>query len=164
MNWYAVHTKPRQESVAQTSLRREGVETFLPKLRQRRTIRRVRRWVTGPLFPSYLFARFEAEQSGRLVKYANGVTGIVSFGGKPAAVEETILAEIRARAKDELITLPPPTFRTGDVVVIQDGPLRGLQAVFERPLTGPHRVAVLLKLITGQARAEVSLDSIARAE
>src|SRR5258706_22421 len=36
MNWYAVQTKPRLEAIVQTSLAREGVETFLPKLRQRR--------------------------------------------------------------------------------------------------------------------------------
>src|SRR5882762_1542953 len=57
MNWYAVQTKPRQEAIVQTSLAREGVETFLPKLRQRRTIRRVRRWVTSPLFLHDLSAR-----------------------------------------------------------------------------------------------------------
>src|SRR6266705_2870860 len=89
-HWYAVHTKPRQETLAQSRLRREGIETFFPKLRRKKTIRRVRRWATGPLFPNYIFARFELARAGRLVKYSTGVTNIVSFGGKPAAVDESI--------------------------------------------------------------------------
>jgi len=51
MQWYAIHAKPRQESLAMLNLQREGVEAFFPKLRRRRTIRRVRKWVTGPFFP-----------------------------------------------------------------------------------------------------------------
>ncbi|MCX7915620.1 MAG: hypothetical protein N3A53_04885 [Verrucomicrobiae bacterium] len=73
MNWFAIHTKPRQESLAQQSLDREGVETYYPKLKRRRTIRRVRRWVIGPLFPGYIFARFDFSKQHRLVRYATGV-------------------------------------------------------------------------------------------
>ena len=96
MNWYAIHTKPRQEAIAESSLRREGIETFFPRLRRRKTIRRVRRWVTGPLFPCYLFAQFEFARSGRLVNYATGITNIVSFGGKPAIVDESIIRAIQS--------------------------------------------------------------------
>jgi transcriptional antiterminator RfaH len=93
--WYAVHTKPRGELLAQRSLDREGIETFYPKLKRRKTIRRVRRWVTGPLFPSYIFARFDLAQHGRLVQYANGVANLVSFGGKPAIVEDSLIDLVR---------------------------------------------------------------------
>ncbi len=164
MNWYAVRTKPRQEVTALRNLTRERVETFRPQLRRRRTIRRVRRWTTESLFPNYIFARFDAETSHRLVKHANGVAGVVGFGGKPVAIEDTIITELRNRAEDGLITLPPLQFKPGEAVIIQEGPLRGLQAIFDRPLSGPQRVAVLLNLITGQARVEVALDSLSRAE
>jgi len=162
MHWYALHTKPRQETLAQSSLQREGLETFFPKLRRRRTIRRVRKWVTGALFPGYIFARFDAVQSGRLAKYANGVTNIVSFGGQPAIVEETIIAAIRAHADDDVVTVQPVQFHPGDVVEIQVGPLRGLQGVVEREMSDHDRVIILLDTLAQGTRVQVSREQLER--
>jgi transcriptional antiterminator RfaH len=160
MNWYAIHTKPRQETLAQSSLDREHVETFFPKLKRRRTIRRVRRWVTGPLFPCYIFARFDPVASGRLVKFANGVTNIVNFGGKPAIVDEGILDAIRAHAEDNVVTVTPVTFKPGDRVEIQAGPMQGLQGIFEREMSDRDRVVLLLDALAKGARVEVSRDQL----
>lgn len=160
MNWFAVHTKPRQESMAETSLQREGIETYYPKLRRRRTIRRVRKWVTGPLFPCYIFARFDAVQSHRLVKYANGVTNIVNFGGKPAIVADVIIATIRDHAENDVVVIAPPKFHPGELVEIQDGPFRGLQGIFEREMADQERVVILLQVLAGGARIQVPLASL----
>lgn len=154
--WYAIHTKPRFESLVQTNLQREGIETFFPKLKTKRAIRRQFKWVTGPLFPCYIFARFEISRSNRLVKYANGVTNIVSFGGKPAAVEEAIILAILAHCEQDVVTIQPPTLRSGDAVEIQEGPFRGLQGIFEHELSGSERVSILLECLGKGARVEVS--------
>lgn len=161
MNWYAIHTKPRQESLAESSLRQEGIETYFPKLRRRKTIRRVRRWVTSSLFPNYIFARFDADISRRLVRYANGITNIVSFGGQPAIVDDSIIEAIQEHAEEDVITLPPTPYRPGELVEIQDGPLRGLQGVFEREMSDSDRVVVLLQTITA-ARVQLSREQIAK--
>lgn len=158
--WYAIHTKHRQEALAQRSLDREGVETFYPKLRQRKTIRRVRKWVTGPLFPCYIFARFDLTQSARLVKYATGVLKIVSFGAKPVVVADEIIASISYHADDDVVTVEPPRFRAGELVEIQSGPLRGLQGVFARELSDRDRVVVLLEVLATGARVELARDQL----
>lgn len=160
MHWYAVHTKPRQESVAQAALDREGVKTFFPKLRRRKTVRRKFQWVTGPLFPGYLFARFEFMQSGRLVKYANGVTNIVSFGGKPAVVEEAIVRTIQDNCEGDTVTLQPIQFKPGDEVTIQVGPMAGLRGIFEREMSDSERVVILLQAMGAGAKVEVSREQI----
>ena len=160
MNWYAIHTKPRQETLAQTSLQREGMETFFPKLKRKRTIRRVRKWMTGPLFPCYIFARFDAQQSGRLVKYANGVTNIVSFGGKPAMVEEALIETIRLHAQEDVVTVQPLPFKPGDIVEIQTGPLRGLSGIFEREMSDRDRVVILLETLAKGTRVQVSREQL----
>jgi transcriptional antiterminator RfaH len=159
-HWYAVHTKPRQESMARSSLQREGIETFYPKLRRKKTVRRKYRWVSGPLFPSYIFARFDLATSARLVKYATGVTNIVSFGGKPALVDESIVNAIADHCEDDVVTLAPPELRAGDVVEIQEGPLRGLKGIFERELSDSERVVILLQSIAAAARVEVSREHL----
>ena len=160
MHWYAIHAKPRQESVALLSLQRERVETFFPQLRQKRTIRRVRKWVTGPLFPGYFFARFDATLDGRLVRYANGVINIVSFGGKPAMVESDIISAIKEHAQDDVVTVQLPVLRPGDQVEIQTGPFRGMQGIFEREMSDHERVIVLLQVLAKGARVEVSREHV----
>ena len=160
MNWYAIHAKPRQESLALLSLQREKVETFFPQLRRKRTIRRVRKWVTGALFPGYFFARFDANLSGRLVRYADGVINIVSFSGKPALVESAIIAAIKASAQDNVVTIQPLQFKPGDIVEVQTGPLRGLQGIFEREMSDRDRVVILLDALAKGTRVEISREQV----
>lgn len=158
--WFAVHTKPRHEGIAEASLHREHVETFYPKLCRRKTIRRVRKLVISPLFPSYIFARFDASACSRLVKYATGVLNIVSFGGNPAIVDDALIDAIRAHAKDDVVTIQPATFKPGDIVEIQVGPLRGMQGIFERDLSDDERVVVLLEVLSKGARVQVSREQL----
>ena len=160
MNWFAIHTKPRQEALAQTSLQRDGIEACFPKLRRRRTIRRVRKWVIGPLFPSYIFAQFDVATSARLVKYNTGVITIVNFGGKPAIVDETIITTIRQHAESDIVTIEPVAFKPGDLVEIQAGPLRGLQGIFERAMSDKERVVILLHALAKGSRVQVSREQL----
>ena len=160
MNWYAIHAKPRQEAVAVSSLQREKIATFFPQLRRKRTIRRVRKWVTGPLFPGYFFARFDATLDGRLVRYANGVINTVSFGAKPAVVDDAIIAAIQLHAEDNVVTVQPSQFKPGDIVEIQTGPLRGLQGIFEHEMSDRDRVIILLEVLAQNTRVQISRDQL----
>ena len=56
---FLVHTKPHSERLAETHLQQFGVEIFCPLLKQENIIRRRRRSVISPLFPGYLFAKFD---------------------------------------------------------------------------------------------------------
>ena len=172
MNWYAVHAKPRQESVALLSLQRENVETFFPRLRQKRTIRRVRKWVTGPLFPGYFFAQFDADRDSRLVRFANGVINIVSFGGQPAVVDSSIIEGIRSHCQSfplnsqpstlfpDTVTIQPSGLQPGDQVEIQTGPFRGFQGVFEREMSDQERVVILLEVLAKTTRVQISREQL----
>ena len=167
-----MHAKPRQESTALLSLQREKVETFFPQLRRKRTIRRVRKWVTGPLFPGYFFARFDASLDGRLVRYANGVLNVVSFGGQPAEVDSSIIDGIRSYCQlstpnpqhstdlANTVTIQPPALRLGDVVEVQTGPFRGLQGIFEREMSGQERVIILLEVLAKTTRVQISREQL----
>jgi transcriptional antiterminator RfaH len=160
MNWYAIQTKPRQEQAATLGLQHEGITAFFPKLRRRKTIRRVKRWVTGPLFPSYIFAQFEVPAQTRLVRYSTSVINIVTFGETPAIVDDAIIAAIKEHADQDVVVLPPTPFKPGELVEIQDGPLRGLQGVFERDMSDRDRVVVLLQVLSKGSRVEVDRDQL----
>ncbi len=154
-SWYAIHTKPRQEATAQAALKREGIETFYPKLRQKRVIRRRLQWVKRPLFPGYFFARFDFMKTHRLVRYSAGVTGIVGFGERPAIVHPDILGAIRSHCEEDVITAPPPKLRPGDLVQVQEGPLSGLEGIFSSELNDEERVVILLQVMSHEAYVQI---------
>jgi transcriptional antiterminator RfaH len=160
MHWYAISTKPRQEKQAEFHIKRQGIECFLPMLKESRIIRRASNTVIGPLFPGYLFARFDVAEHYRAVTYARGVRKIVEFGSSAAIVDDKIIESIRLRLENGLVVLHNEQFRMGQVVRIQDGPLRGLEAMFEKEMTGSQRAILLLKALSYQARVEVNLGHI----
>ena len=160
--WFAVRTKPHQEGVAESSLLRGGIEVLCPRIQERRLIRRRMQQVVSPLFPGYLFARCSVYQL-RMVQYAKGVRDLVSFGNGPAVVSNEIICEISKQLEKGIVVLHTPRFVHGDVVRIQEGPLRGLEAVFERELSGQERAILLMKMLFCQVRVVLDLKSIVNA-
>jgi transcriptional antiterminator RfaH len=160
-SWYAVNTKSHREASACTSLERHGVEVFLPMLRERKVLRGTCRPTTSPLFPGYLFANFDMSRQFRAVTYAHGVKKVVTFGSGPSVVDESIIQAIRSQTTNGVIELSADRFSPGQVVQIQDGPLCGLEAVFEKKLDGTSRVVLLLKAISFQARVILESQRIA---
>ncbi len=161
MYWYTLHTKPRQERQAATNLEALGVETFCPQLMRRKVIRRRWRNTVGPLFPGYLFARFDVETSFRMVNYATGVRKIVAFGGEPEPLDEEIIHGIRERLTDGCLSVQAGSLRPGQSVQIQSGPLQGLEAIFEREMSDHQRVVLLLRTIESRWRVVLPLEQVA---
>ena len=160
-SWYAVNTKMRCEAIACASLERHGVEVFFPLLRERKVLRRKCGPTTSPLFPRYLFAKFDVSSQLRAVSYARGVKSIVTFGSSPSMVDESIIHAIQSQLTDGVIELSEDRFSPGQIVRIQDGPLCGLEAVFEKKLNGTSRAVLLLKAISFQARVILESRNVA---
>jgi transcriptional antiterminator RfaH len=166
VNWYCVHTKPRKERRVAEHLRETlDLETYFPRLRRRKTIRRVRRVVTEPLFPRYLFCRFDFAARYSAVKYAPDSLGVVSFGRVPAIVDDALVEALRGWAGEtlDIITIEPG-FRPGDLVEITDGPMRGLQAVIVSDRNDRERVSVMLSILERQVPAMIDRSQINRVQ
>jgi transcriptional antiterminator RfaH len=151
-SWYAVNTKTHCEAIACASLERHGVEVFLPMLKERKVLRGKCGPTTSPLFPRYLFVKFDVSSQLRAVRYARGVNNIVTFGSGPSVVDESIIHAIQSQLTEGVIEFSEDRFSPGQAVRIQHGPLCGLEAVFERKLDGTSRAVLLLKAISFQAR------------
>lgn len=163
MEWYAVHTHANQEDRADMHLARLGVETLLPRARETRRTREGRRSVIVPLFPGYLFARLDIERHLRSVSYARGVRQVVAFGAVPAVVPDDVIESVRSRLVEGVLTWAAPHFERGQAVRVTEGPLGGLDAVFERELPAHQRVVLLLRSLPYAARVVVAADAIAHA-
>ncbi len=165
-NWYCIHTKPLKEAQVASFCRNTlALETYFPRLRQRKTIRRVRKEVTGPLFPRYFFCRFDPAQHYRSVRYAPDAIDLIHSGGTPAVVQDQIIDDLKSWAGDalDLITIRTP-LRPGDAVEITDGPLRGLPAVILHISDDRDRVAILLTLLQTGAQLIISRSQLRKRE
>lgn len=160
MSWYVVNTKPRQECLAEVNLKRLGLETFLPQLKENRVIRKKQTTVVAPLFPGYFFARFNINSHYRAVHFAHGVRNVITYGAVPAEIDETLIMMIRSRMKHDYLVIQPSSFNPGQIVRIQSGPFEGLEAVFEREMTAKHRVVLLLKTLLCQHKIIIDRECI----
>ena len=164
MKWYVISTKPYQENHAAMNLETVGVTAFCPKIKQKKTLQGRELSVIAPLFPGYLFARFDIQSQYRAVTYARGVRKLVSFGSMPAMVDDIVVDSIKMRMSDGCLVLPQPSFEHGQVVKIQSGPLQGLEAVFERQMSDQQRAVLLLKALAYQMRLVVPLRQVANGD
>ena len=150
--WFAVQSKPRQETIAEQSLGLRGLEIFCPRIKERKLLHGYRREVVSPFFPGYLFARFDLASEYQAARYAHGVKNVVAFGDRPAVVPEWIVQSIQERMEGGVLIYESPTLRTGSVVEIVDGPFQGFRAVLERHMKSKDRVVVLLTALQYEAR------------
>ena len=154
--WYCIRTKRYKERWVAHQLTKVCEEVYVPLLRERRRIRRQLKWVIGPMFPSYLFARFVVEKQFWTVHYTSGVVGLVSAEeGRPVEVDEAIITTLRDRSLNGYIEIKPTPFSPGEELEIIEGPFRGLKALFQREMKAGERVAVLLELLSSWVRVEL---------
>ena len=162
--WYVVHTNPKQEERANSNLIAWGVETVYAKMKTRRhnEFTGVPTYITQPLFPLYLFAKFKREQLSKIL-FTRGVHDVVCFGDGPACVSEEIIDVIRERIDQNGFVKLNNDLKPGDKVVISAGPLKNLIGVFEREVKGSERIMILLTAIGYQGHLEVDRNLIKRA-
>jgi transcriptional antiterminator RfaH len=108
--WYVLRTRPKQEERAYHNLRSWNVDAFLPMTREHCFAKPGKQPGALAMFPSYLFACFNAEQALHKILFTRGVTDVVTFDGVPAAVEDEVIEGLRARTTpDGLVeTMRPP--------------------------------------------------------
>ena len=163
MNWFCVHTKPGKESFVEHYLEdRLGLDCYFPRLKRKKIIRRVKRIVTEPLFPHYLFCQLDLASSYRAVRYARDVVNIVNSGERPTVVADHTIAQLKfwAGENNDIITLEPKPFETGDSVEITSGPMQGLEAIFLHETNQSERVAILLKLMGAESKTVISRSQV----
>jgi transcriptional antiterminator RfaH len=157
--WYALHTKPRQEMRAYLNLGAWGVEAFVPWVEAR-----ARSSNPAPMFPGYIFARFDIGCFLHHILFTRGVSHVVSFGGIPAIVEEDVIATIRSRTDQHGVARAVPNLKPGDSVMVQAGPLRNLVGIFEKELPDNERIEILLATIAYSARIRISKYDVQKLE
>ncbi len=123
--WYAIWTRSRHEQVVRTQLDDKHVPAFLPTLTKWSRWKDRRKQIEVPLFPGYVFARFDASERLAVMK-CSGVVSIVSINGAPAPVPDNEIDAVRTLVTSTLPYDPCPTIKTGTMVEVIHGPLKGV--------------------------------------
>lgn len=161
--WYAVHTRPRQEKTAELNLERQGYPSYLPKILVRK--RRRDKWtrVVEPLFSRYLFIHVDAnENSLAPVRSTLGVAGLVRFGQLLRPVPDSVIAYIRHAENPATQQRHADAWphHPGDVVQLLTGSFAGLTGTFQTA-TGEERALLLIELLGRRNTVGVAIDAIA---
>lgn len=164
--WYCIRTKPKSEHLAARNL--VGFanldEVFCPRIRYEKSTRRGKVWFVEALFPGYLFARFELSHDIRAVNAATGVLGVLRFADDYPQIENSFIEVLKGEFPEEegAIRIIEPEIRQGDKVIVTEGPMKGLETVVTRLVSGQDRVQVLMEWLGEEREAEVSLHSLNR--
>ena len=156
--WFAVTVRPQHEKTAAHAFRAKAIEEFLPLYCDRRRWSDRFRDVELPLFPGYVFCRIPPRARAAVLS-TPGVRSIVGFGRTPAPVPEREIQSIRAMVSSGLPVAPWPFLKTGQAVLIERGPLSGLEGTLLQ-LKDAWRVVVSVPLLQRAVAVEVDRDVI----
>lgn len=160
-NWYVVNTHPHQEERAEANLRRQGYDAWLPKLlRPRRHARRVDT-TSAPLFPGYLFVRFDHEtQPWRAIDNTYGVRRILCLGERPRPVERGFVEALKETSDERgIVALPTTDLTVGQPLRLLTGPFADCIGTLLR-LADKDRVALLLNLLGREVQVVVPRQQV----
>jgi transcriptional antiterminator RfaH len=160
--WYAVHSKPRQEAVAEKHLDNQGFTTYLPKIRVRK--QRRGKWVkvVEPLFPRYLFIQCDPNVDNTApVRSTRGAVGLVRIGMELRPVPDKVI-EFLKQAEDQDEQVRPDDswpHQPGDRVQVLEGPFAGLEGIYREPVA-ESRAILLLELLGRETPITVDMESL----
>lgn len=123
MYWYAVYTKPRWEKKVAELLVKNAFESYCPLNRVLRQWHDRKKFVSEPLFSSYVFVRTDETRHAELSRIS-GVVNLVYWLRKPAVIKEDEIDAIR-KFTDQYsnVQLEKTAVNLDDKVRIIKGPL-----------------------------------------
>lgn len=157
MNWYVIYTKPRCEDSTARLLGAAGIETLNPKIRILKRVGKRYADVVEQLFPSYVFAFFDREKHGHMIRYTRGVKYIVGKEN-PLAVHPEIIEAIRQRMEGDVVVQTVDDLARGDRILIKEGPFKDFYGIFEREIPGKKRSLILLEAL--HCKLDIEIRSV----
>jgi transcription termination/antitermination protein NusG len=151
--WFALQVKGRRERWTASLLEGKGYETLVPLYRSQRRWSERSKEVSAPLFPGYLFCRFDALK--RLpILVTPGVLAVVGRGRVPVAVEDSEITAIKILVSSGLPVEPWPYLEIGQKVRIEDTVLYGVEGILVR-FKGSQRIVVSVSLLRRSVALEI---------
>jgi transcriptional antiterminator NusG len=154
-DWYAIWTRSRHEKLVRDQLSQKKLDVFLPTITKWSRWKDRKKQIEWPLFPGYIFARFDPADRLPILK-CDGVVTIIGTDGLPSPIPEIEIDSVRTLIESELAFDPCPLIKEGMMVEVKSGPLKGVVGRLMRK--GSHARLVLSVDLIGQA-VSVEVDA-----
>jgi transcription antitermination factor NusG len=154
LSWFALNTKFRYEDYVGKQLSAKGYEILLPVYRCRRRWSDRMKNLELPLFPGYLFCRFDAND--RLpILMTPGMIQVVGFGKTPVPVEDSEIVALQRTLSSDLRREPWPYLQIGEKVRVECGALQGVEGIL-LSVKGGHRLVLSITLLQRSVAVELN--------
>jgi transcription antitermination factor NusG len=151
--WFALRVRSNYEQVASLHLRSRGYQEFSPSYKVERQWSDRKKMTDQPLFPGYVFCRLNPND--RLpVLTVPGVMGMVGFGDGPMSIPEEEVGRVRSMLNSGLVVMPWPFLKVGETVLIERGPLSGVEGILQE-VKGKCRIVVSINLLQRSVSSEI---------
>ncbi len=155
--WLVIHTRPKQEFRALQHLQNQSYTCYLPTLQ---TVKPIRGKITAcsePLFSRYIFIRVDPSAC-RITSLSStrGVSKLLSFGGRLATVPDEMIEALQNTVP--IVRMP---FSPGDQVRVKEGPLAGLECIYQIP-KGDERAIVLIDFLGRHQNLSIKIEQLQR--
>jgi len=152
--WYAIRVQSKFENLASATLRGKGYEEFLPLYSCRRRWSDRVKILDLPLFPGYLFCRFDVQDRLLPILTTPGVVSILGVGKTPVPVEDGEIEAIKTVLRSGLGAQPWPFLGVGSRVYVEGGPLAGVEGVITNT-DKIYRLVVSVSLLQRSVAVEI---------
>jgi transcriptional antiterminator NusG len=151
--WFAARVRSNFERTAAAHLRERGVEEFTPTYVAEREWSDRKKLIDQVLFPGYIFCRIDPLDRKHVVTVP-GLVGLVGAGKNPLSIPESEMEAVRRLVTSGVLVTPWPFLEIGQKVLIQRGPLAGVEGILE-DAKGRSRLVVSINLLQRSVSAEV---------
>ena len=144
--WYILSIKPKQEQIVIKNLDILGVQSYLPLYQRKKKVKKTKTDVVVPLFPGYLFCRFEFDEHYQKIRYTRGVKKVLGNKQSLWVIADEKIDDIRNREQGGLVVLKKveEKFEKGAPIVVDDGDFDGWEGIFVEDIPDEKRAVILL--------------------
>jgi len=154
--WYAIHTRSRFEQKVFDGFCSKSIETFLPKVQVMSRRKDRRKKILVPLLPGYIFVHtdLKPEEYWDIIKTV-GVVRMVGFEGKPVPAKDEEISSLMILNGTDRTVQNQAYMKKGDMVMIMEGPLKGLIGFYLRHKDHNDKVVVSIELLHRSLAIEI---------
>ncbi len=154
--WYAIHTRSRFEQKVYDGMCGKSIEVFLPRVQVMSRRKDRRKKILVPLLPGYIFVNTDLnpEEYWDIIKTV-GVVRMVGFKGKPIPAREEEISSLMILDGTDRTVQNRAYMKRGDMVMVMEGPLKGLVGFYLHPKGQDEKVVVSIELLNRSLAVEI---------
>lgn len=153
--WFAIQVRPRYEFLVACILRSKGFEEFMPSYKSKRQWSDRKKQIELPLFPGYVFCRFNAQIRVPIVT----TPGFLRVVSPHIPIPDSEIEAIQAVVASGVPASPCSYIKVGSQVQLIGGPLAGIQGVLVS-YRNQHRLVLSVTLVQSSISVEVDYTDV----